>query len=449
MKKIAAGGVIIALLIGGYAGASAYKARKTAPPESGYTPKEYIALSALNREDPGVVELPLAGVRLERTGDLWSANPPLPGPLNQTEVSGLFRSLAGLQAERIIEENPPDLSRYGLDPPSGRVILQTGAGETAEFLGGAMTPSRTGYYVMRAGDPKVYLVSVYLGSGIFADTFRIREKAVSRSFTLPDVQRFLLESDSVRIDIRAKPEDAPLLAPFSTHIMTSPYKAVRGVAGEAFEDLLKGFQYLTVQAFADPSPADLAQYGLDKPLRAYIETNDQKIDLLLGKRENGLQYAQRQGQTEVFTLNEIQPLIGLSPFSLTDKFALIVNIDRVDSVTVSGIRGTLTGEIRRQNGETAYFFNGRAAEEKSFKNWYQKVIGVLADAELPEGPQPAGTPETVISYRLNNPAGTEAAIGFIPYDRGFYALAAEGIAEFLVSRSQISAMYDTPVDDRE
>ncbi|MDR0562532.1 MAG: DUF4340 domain-containing protein [Spirochaetaceae bacterium] len=442
VKGFIGGAAVVIILLGGYFGAKAYRTKKSAIPQGGYASKEYFPLASLDFNALTALSLPGAGLTLKREGERWEPHPALPGPLNQSEVNAIARSLSVLQAERVIEENPQDLSVYGLDAPAGRILLTAGDGETAEFIGGSMNPSRTAYYVMKAGDPKVYLVSSYSGSGIFADVSRIRNKIVSSSFAVADVSRFLLESPELRIDIRAKSGDDPLLAPFCTHIMDAPYAARRGVSGERFEPLVQGFQNLRVLDFIDPHPADLEPYGLDKPLRAFIETPEETLDLLLGKREEGRRYAQRNGEPEVFTIYDIEPLLTVTPFSLLDKFALIVSIDRVDAVAVRGGGSALTGEIRRQGEETSYFFNGKQVEEKSFKSWYQKAIGVLADAELPNRPQYGGVAEIAIEYRLNNPPETVAAVRFIPYNRDFYALESEGVAEFLVSRSQIRGVYE-------
>ncbi|MDR2534596.1 MAG: DUF4340 domain-containing protein [Treponema sp.] len=442
LKALIIASVFIAFLAGGYQGAKAYQSAKRSSDQTPISSREYISLVSFNQTELVRIELPESGIILERKDKDWEALPPLPGPLNQSELNSAARSLAGLQAERIIEETPGDLSLYGLEAPQGRIVLTKSDGERIELLGGGMSPSRSGYYVMKTGDPKVYLVSSYSGSGIFLELNRIRDKTLFPGFSLTDVSRFSLESETLKVAITAKPEDAFLLAPFSTHIMEVPYATPRGVNGEQFEALLKPFQNGGIQEFIDPQPASLEAYGLDKPLRVFIETPQGNLDLQLGKRENSRRYARRSGETEVFTIYEPEALGTISAFTLIDKFALIVAIDRVDSFTIRGNRPELTGEIRRQGEETAYFHNSKQVEEKSFKNWYQKVIGLMIDAELPNRPQSGGIPEVTIEYTLNNPAGVKASIRLYPYNREFYTLESGGVQEFLVSRSQIQSIYE-------
>ncbi|MDR0524321.1 MAG: DUF4340 domain-containing protein [Spirochaetaceae bacterium] len=444
-RKLLLGAAAVALLICGYAGLKAYAKKKTAALKPNYTPKEYISLANLDRNKPGSLEFPNSGLRLEYTEDSWSAQPALPGPLQQAEVHALFRSLAGLQAERVIDENPGDLRIYGLDNPAGRALLQTAEGASAEFLAGNLNPSQTGYYVLRAGDPKVYLVPAYYAAGIFATAFKVRERALTSSFSLEDVKEFRLESDKTRIRIQAKPEDQdlPFLPPFCTHVMTEPYTGVFGVNSEAFEKILAEFQNLGILEFLDST--DKNRYGLDRPLQVSIETINQKTDLLLGKRENQKVYAQRRGEPEIFAIPDLPSLSEATAFALVDKFARIVNIDRVDFLSIAGPLGTLTGEIRRDEEKTAYFLNSQETEEKKFKNWYQKVIGILADAEIPRETQAPGPPETILTYQLNNPPETSGTLYLIPYNRDFYALSAEGQApEFLISKNQIKNIYSAP-----
>jgi hypothetical protein len=438
---------LIALLAGGYQGARIYQEAKAKARYETASYPETIPLTSFSQEKLARLEFPAEGFALERKAEeLWEAVPAFPGPLNQSETRSLAWSLAGIRAERIIEENPPDLSLYGLDAPAGRLIISTGDGERVELTGGGMNPTRTGYYVMVPGDPKVYLVPSYSARAIFLDPESLRDRELTAAFEPGAVGRFILESGGGRIDIVPRPEDAALAAPFSTHIMTAPYERSRGVDSEKFTALLEGLQNLRISRFIDPKPASLGPYGLDKPLRVFLETPEGSFDLLLGNSENGERYAQRRGEAEVFTIAEIDALRTVNPFTLADKFALILNIDTVDNFSVRGGGPALTGEIRRQgegDGKVeTYYFNGKQAEEKSFKAWYQTVIGLLADAEHPQRPQRGGAAEITIEYNLNKPAGERASIRLIPYNRDFYALEAGGVIEFLISRPQVRALYE-------
>jgi hypothetical protein len=432
------------LLIGGYQGAIAYRAAQNKKAvESGPPPRDYRTLASFEKDNLVKIEYPLLGLTLEKQGEGWEAFPAFPGELNVREMDNLVWSLANLSVDRLVEENPTDLSLYGLDQPRGRVLLTLRGGERIELWGGAESPSRVSCYLMAAGDPAVYLASSYSAQAVYLERDRIREKTLSSNFEDAQVSRLLVESDQFRIDIGPRPDDLFTLPFFSSHVLNAPYARVRGVNSDQFTGLTGGFKELQIQEFIDPAPASLAPYGLDAPTRVYIETNDGtvQIDLLLGKAEGGRRYAQRRGEREVFTITEPANFAALRPFELVEKFALILNIADVQTLNVRGGPEELQAEIRRNGEEESYFLNGKPAEEKSFKAWYQAVIGLMADAEHPQRPATGGSPEISIEFLMNKPAGARVGIRLIPYNRDFYALEWEGVQEFLISRSQVRAIF--------
>jgi len=119
----------------------------------------------------------------------------------------------------------------------------------------------------------------------------------------------------------------------------------------------------------------------------------------------------------------------------------------VENLTVSGGEKTLSADFEGKDDDMVFFLNGKKAETKSFKDWYQAVVALMSDAEIPEGrPAAAGTPgdgEITIEYRLDTPPGERVSITLVPYNRDFYALRQEGTMEFLISRSQVRRIFET------
>jgi hypothetical protein len=347
-----------------------------------------------------------------------------------------------MRAERIIDENPNDLAVYGLDTPKSHTIVTTSGGEKAEFFAGNKAPSGAGYYAMVKDDPKVYLTPLYPGERLYLTTGSIRDKDLPTFESITEVRRFILESGKSRIEIESKGENAASIRTLFSHIITVPYKVPRGVDPERFSALLSFFQNLRIRDFENDNPVSLAPYGLDNPGRVFIQSETAVLDLLLGNTNGSRQYAKLAGTPEVFVINAIEPAaLRAEPFDLVDKFALIINIDTVDSLTVKGGGITLTGAIKRQNGEETYFLNDRQAVERSFKNFYETCIGLVTDAEHPGGSAKSGPEEISIEYTLNTPPGAKAAIKLAPYNRDFYSLDRDGAAEFLVSRRQVQKIY--------
>jgi hypothetical protein len=183
-------------------------------------------------------------------------------------------------------------------------------------------------------------------------------------------------------------------------------------------------------------------YGLDKPGRIYVETPEETLDILFGKSEFGLCYAMVPGNYSVFTLEGLEPIISVSPFKLTDKFALIYNIDNVDSFTVSADGRVLEATVQGKGDEAIFHLNGRRTADKEFRTFYQAVIGLLMDAEYSGAPADGQGTDVVVSYRMNTPPGFRPSIRLIPYNRDFYILEKEGQREFLIARTQVRKIFE-------
>jgi hypothetical protein len=446
-KILIAAAVLLVLMAGGYLGARAYRNAQVLQPSSSSTLPDRIRLDVPERDDIVKVVVPSTGVQLEKKGDLWEIVPPSPIHLDQSAIGSILWSLGYMYAERIIDEAPENLADYGLDNPQSRTIITGSDGTEAEFFRGNRTPSGSGYYVMLKGDPKVYLVSIYSAERLSMTMKDIRDRTLSSTFELEEFRRFSLESGDFRIEAVPAAERPGLISELFPYVLTAPYVVPRELDSERFSTLFEALQNLYIMDFIDDAPASLEPYGLDKPVRVFLETGSAQLDLLLGNSADGLQYAKLPGEPGVFTINDISSAVRVSPFELAGKFAFIVNIKNVDSFTVRGNGQTLTAEIKRQgagdNEVETYFLNGRQAVEKDFKAFYQTVIGLMVDAEYPNGPARGGNEEIAIEYNLNKPAGVKTAVKLIPYNRDFYALDRDGVVEFLVSRPQLTTLYQS------
>jgi hypothetical protein len=447
-KTLIAAAALLVLMIGGYLGARAYRTAQGSRPLTNTAYPDRIKLSDSTTDAIVGIAVPSGGIQLEKRGDLWETVPPSSIGLDQGAIQGILWSLSSLYAERVIDEAPEDLSIYGLDTPRSHTIITDSGGKVTGFFGGNRTPSGSGYYVMLEGDPKVYLVASYYGDRLYLTMPDIRNKTLTSTFEMGELRRFLLETGDSRIEVVPAAAQPGMISELFPHVLISPYVIPREADSERFSPLWEAFQNLQIREFIDDAPASLEPYGLDKPARVSIETESAGFEILLGKTTEGnQQYAKLPGESGVFTINDISSTVLVTPFSIAGKFAFIVNIAKVDSLTVRGNGQLLTAEIKRQ-GEgddevETYFLNGRQAVEKDFKAFYQTVIGLLVDAEHPNHPTRGGNEEITIEYNLNNPPGVKAVVKLIPYNRDFYALDREGVVEFLISRPQAAAIYQS------
>ena len=451
---------VLALLGGGYYGSMAWTKKKAGSASSSYTPPPMLG----NLESSKLVRIEVPGIVLEKNDEIWELIsfdgeiPPGGFELDQGLLELLMFSLSNIWADRIVDEEPDDLSVYGLDNPLSWAVITDSAGKSVEYFFGDPTPSRTSSYFMEKGDPKVYSISAYSADFMRFNLDNIRQRTLFPNFDPGELIQFRLEAaggraDS-RIEIISKPESVPphLATIFSTHILVSPYLLPRGINGEVLHNLLSPLSEIMIGEFIDDNPSSLTPYGLDNPARVFLQTRNSSMDLLIGNTFAGNRYAKVSDAPAVFTLGGLESVINVTPFSLIDKFALLVNIDMVDELLITGGERTLMAEFHGKGDDGVYYLDGKKAEERSFKTFYQAVIGLLADAEYPrisdpktsgpaQSPEEAG--EINIEYRLNTPPGGIASITLLPYNRDFYALSQNGTMEFLISRNQIRNIFET------
>jgi hypothetical protein len=447
-KTLIAAFAVLALLGGGYYGAVAWKQKQAKAREPAAGASSSVSLANLESSKIVKIEIPRTGLFLEKKDGLWELSSPAGAAdikLDQSKIEGALWSLGSVWAERVVDEEPEDLSAYGLDKALPRTVVTDSEGGRADFLVGDMTPSRSSYYVMTGEDPKVYTVSEYSVRNLLMDLDGIRDRSLLTSFEPQSLRRLILDTGKTRIDVSPKTEEDTGVSSFSTYVLTSPYARKQGVDGEKFTEFLAPLQSLQIRDFIDDNPSSLAVYGLDKPARLYVETDAASLDLLLGNPAGDAYYARKADSAGVFTVAGLEPMINTGPFTIVDKFALILNIDSVDRFVVSEDgKALLTAEIRGKGDEAVFTLNGRRTIDKPFRTFYQAVIGLLADAEY-SGPRPSGSVSGVITirYQLNTPPGQEKAINLIPYNRDFYILSMDGITEFLISRAQVRKIFES------
>ncbi|MCL2479518.1 MAG: DUF4340 domain-containing protein [Treponema sp.] len=395
------------------------------------------------------------GYTLVKDGSNWNlilANGPSDNvKLEQSTISNKLWSISTIWAEQLIEDTPSDLSIYGLDNPMGDVVIGDSDGKTVEIIFGNFTPSKASRYIMVVGQPQVYSLSTYSTDNLLFSLDSVRDKNLAVSIDPQKLTHFILEpkpdnnpSGQGIIDITAKDPNNYLISSFSVFAMNSPYKNSSGVDSDKFGAIQQAIPSLQITSYVDDAPKSLAPYGLDKPGRVYMETPDGKLDILFGNSVNGSYYAKYNGDQTVFLLSGLDPIVTPTPFMLMDKFAMIYNIDNVDSFTITGDGNTLQATIQGKGDDAIFFVNGKRAADKEFRTFYQAVIGLLIDAEYtgPANPPRGDGTDWVVQYNLNTPAGVQTSIRLIPYNRDFYILEKNGSREFMIARTQTRNILD-------
>ncbi|MDR1600773.1 MAG: DUF4340 domain-containing protein [Oscillospiraceae bacterium] len=381
--------------------------------------------------------------------------------LDQTKANSLSTSCTYLYVSDI-EDNPEDLSIYGLDQPKAKVTARYNDGSSRVFLLGEEAPSGYRYYFKEESSPKVY--TVYSSTGErYTATLASMHTLPTWTIAYQDIQYVKLERrGDYTVEIRPAPEDT---IGISLLELVQPFRYEAD--SERMTELFTNTAALTLAGFeADPLPETLSLYGLDEPrytLDAANADNTPLIHLEVGNPKNDAQTYVRVADDEAVYLMDSSLLAFLPNVTapmLVDRFANIINIAKVDAIDINGMGldeqaaisrspsfkddGTprLDGNGNQMNDDT-FTLNGEPVDDTQFRKLYQIIIGTRVDGVIPEGkaPDPRTAALLTVRYQLSGDYGTQT-IEYLPYDADYYAVRRNGETLFYILKSRVRMIPD-------
>lgn len=229
---------------------------------------------------------------LKKVNGAWQITAPVAAPAEEAEVSGIVTNLASLESGRTIDENPKDLSQFGLAQPRVEVAFKTAGGKEQRLLVGDKTATQGDIYAKLPAGKKVFLISSSFDATFNRNTFDLRNKSVLTfdrdKVDRVEVQHGTAETSLVRAGADWKIEK-PVQAP-------ADFGTVEGLIGRLQSAQMKG---ITAQ-----EAADLKTYGLDKPAATFtaVQGSSRATLLLGGAAESGTVYAKDASRPMIFTV---------------------------------------------------------------------------------------------------------------------------------------------------
>jgi hypothetical protein len=327
-------------------------------PASGGTPAKDKAFAALDAGQIEEVQLKSESgetSRVQKTGETWKLVEPEAVEADSVALSTLTTTIAGLEVERVVDENPSDVKQYGLDPARVDVGFRVkGQKDFQHLLVGQKTPSGGDLYAKKPGEKRVFLIPSYHDTGLNRTPFDLRDK---------DVLKFERDkADGLEI-IHAG--DTRQFARTSS----TEWKIVKPVAARADYAALEGevtrISSLQMHKIVAPQAGDLKQYGLDKPdFTVSVSTGSARATVIIGKKGDDGLYAKDVSRPMIFTLEE----------TITQDFAK--DLDDFVRKEMFDARSFTTNRIEfRRGAETLAFEKSKAADGKEvWKNAAGKAV---------------------------------------------------------------------------
>jgi hypothetical protein len=229
---------------------------------------------------------------LRKNGNSWEIVQPIKAQPDNTEVSGITSSLASLEIQQVVDENPSDVKEYGLAEPRLEVGFKAD-GKEHRLQIGRKTPPGTDLYAKLADQKKVFLISSYLDSTFNRKTFDLRDKTVLK-LDRDKIDSVELTTPEHSMKVAKQNGDWQLTAPVQAR---ADFSAVDGLVGR--------LGTLQMKALTADSPTDLKQYGLDKPAATVrLGSGSAQATLAIGSSAgDGAVYARDMSRPAVFTID--------------------------------------------------------------------------------------------------------------------------------------------------
>lgn len=354
--------------------------------------------------------------------DVWQAIEPANMRVNSSLVDSIAWNANTLKATKLIEENPSDLTVYGLDKPT-KLTFKMKDGTNHVLLVGSKTPVGGAYYAKKENEPTVYTIGSYEGDKFLQSKFDL--------MMMEFYDKAYAPTDVTAITYFRKGEKL-----FDATLGGGKWTIDYPIQSEArYENLYAIAQALvaaSVNTYVEEDAESLKTYGLENPSYIFEYTLDgRQYKLSLGDRTpSGTEYfAMVNDDRLVFTVYE-------SSFTFLDKpieelvasFVHLQNIKEVSKLVVTFDGRTDVTKIQYNEEDdylSVYDYNGTVltGEEdedyvRTFKKYYQGAIGFVVDKlDLNANPE-LKNPEVTVIFTLND--GREIKVELVSDETGVY-----------------------------
>ena len=189
----------------------------------------------------------------------WNLTLPLSATGDTTEAEAFISDIASFKKTRTVEENPNDLSIYGLSAPFLKIHFKFENQKEETLLIGNESPMGGHHYFKRESQPSV-MMAASPQSSFEKSVYDFRDKTLL-NFSTSSIQHIQVLRENSPLDFKKTGENWEI----SGDIRTQGDK-------DAIMNFLQAIQFSRVKEFVEENPTSLEPYGLNLP----------KLKLVLG-----------------------------------------------------------------------------------------------------------------------------------------------------------------------
>ena len=238
-------------------------------------------------------------IEMSRSGSEWKVTKPVPSRSDYTAIEGFLTRISSANMSKMVDENPKDLAKYGLDKPTMTVTIGAGSAKTVLDVG---KTENGDMYAKDASRPMVFTVDSTLASDLNKnfDDYRKKELFEFRPFYL-DKLRAVLDTPGgpktfeLEKQKPAKPSDP------ETWKVTKVGGASHTADQSAMDDLLNKLAGIKAETFVDAK----TKTGIDKPALVVSASYDAgKFERVRFGRVGDTAYGMRDGEASAAKIDE-------------------------------------------------------------------------------------------------------------------------------------------------
>ncbi|MCC8169635.1 MAG: DUF4340 domain-containing protein [Oscillospiraceae bacterium] len=385
-----------------------------------------------------IVKNPEETIEANNLGDgAWTINNMSNDDIDKSKAYTLVSTVSKIISKNKIEENPSDLSEYGLSEPSVTVTIKKNSGEENTLYVGDKSPTLGEYFIILDGDNTVYTLYNYKVETLmnplsyYSDFNRF-------SVVIDDINRIKIERDDETIEMKIMDDVSNTLS--NVWEVVKPYEST---ANDEYIDnnVLTAIEELKFNNLVTED----GDYGMSSPT-AKITLTVKPYDNATGKY--GDEY------TEVFTIGKVSgdtayvsyndkvyevssesvDFANAPSFNFLNKLQGLVDISLVDGVSVSFGENNDSLEIIRSGDDMSFKLNGGDADYKLTKSMYQAIISLAVDG-IYRGEKLG---DTVLKFEYDGiKRADDTTVEFKSINDLSCALVRNGKAEFTIKKNKL------------
>jgi hypothetical protein len=302
----------------------------------------------------------------------WLISEPIEAKADKTEVDRFANDLSNLSIERVVEEEPTDLDKYGI--PQKEITLRfKDKEEPIKILVGMESPLDQKFFVKRADETRVVLISSTHKTLLEKKVFDFREKSIFK-FETDDVRGIKLHSGDIQWEAEKSEEEWFLKKPVDSLATKSDITS-----------LLNSLSGLKAKEFISESKSEevIKELKLDSP--------DNTIELRMPLENQEVMFAIQKTEDKVYATTSLSPKIIEVEDTILAKLEKDPNELRDTEIAdfyswevnkVSLERGDLSLLVVEDEEEDKWRFDsteGEEADKEKIDEFIRKIEALEAD----------------------------------------------------------------------